>query len=297
MNVGQPHPFILQGLKKQTNHYKINYMHIAKKSVFALLISTFLNATAFAQKKIPDGISLLPADKSNVSIFIVLKDLPDQYFLFTIPEIFTGQSLKEGLFNADHTPWKINKHGAKRKLKTDKYQYQVKLKLLHTRNIYVVDWKITFTNNSTETLYDLAAFNCLTMDRAPIFKDTGMVRTWVKDQTGKTTSLSTIQKTQGPHQRTMQFYSAAGGITDLTKSNWINTWNVLSPATLSGNSVWIYSKDENWKIETRVNEQAAYFFNNWEADHGCIHASPLLARELKAGKTAVASGSFIFTNQ
>ena len=272
-------------------------MHIAKKSVFALLISTLLNATAFAQKKIPDGISLLPSDKSNVSIFIVLKDLPDQYFLFTMPEIFTGQSLKEGLFNADYTPWKVNKYGAKRKLKTDKYQYQVKLKLLHTSNSYVVDWKIFFINNSSETLYDLAAFNCLTMDRAPLFKDTGMVRTWVKDQTGKPTLLNTIQKSQGPNRRTMQFYSAAGGIGDLTKSNWINTWNVRSPATLSGNSVWLQSKDGNWKIETKVNEQVAYFFNNWEADHGCIHASPLLARELMAGKTAVASGSFIFTKQ
>ena len=272
-------------------------MHIAKKSVFTLLISTLINATAFAQKKIPDGISLLPADKSNVSIFIVLKDLPNQYFLFTMPEIFTGQSLKEGLFNADHIPWKVNKYGAKRKLKTDKYQYQVKLKLLHTRNSYVIDWKFFFTNNSSETLYDLAAFNCITMDRAPLFKDTGMVRTWVKDQTGKPTLLNTIQKSQGPNRRTMQFYSAVGGITDLTKSNWINTWNVLSPDTLSGNSIWIQSKDGNWKIETRVNEQAAYFFNNWEADHGCIHASPLLASELKAGKTAVASGSFIFTNQ
>ena len=272
-------------------------MHIAKKSVFTLLISTLLNATAFAQKKIPDGISLLPADKSNVSIFIVLKDLPNQYFLFTMPEIFTGQSLKEGLFNADHTPWKVNKYGAKRKLKTDKYQYQVKLKLLHTRNSYVVDWKIFFTNNSSETLYDLAAFNCITMDRAPLFKDIGMVRTWVKDQTGKPTLLNTIQKSQGPNRRTMQFYSAAGGIADLTKSNWINTWNVLSPAILSGHSVWIQSKDGNCKIETRVNEQVAYFFNNWEAGHGCINASPLLARELKAGKTAVVSGSFIFTNQ
>ncbi len=197
---------------------------MTKKSVFALLITILLNATAFGQKELSDGISLLPADKSNVSIFIVLKELPGQYFLFTMPEIFTGQSLKEGLFNADHTPWKVNKHGAKRKLKTDKYQYQVKLKLLHNGNSYVVDWKITFTNNSTEPLYDLAAFNCLTMDRAPLFKDTGMVRTWVKDETGKTTLLSTIQKTQGPNRRTMQFYRAAGGITDVTKSNWINTW-------------------------------------------------------------------------
>ena len=41
-------------------------MHITKKSVFALLISTLLNATALAQKEIPGGISLLPADKSNV---------------------------------------------------------------------------------------------------------------------------------------------------------------------------------------------------------------------------------------
>ena len=135
------------------------------------------------------------------------------------------------------------------------------------------------------------------MDRAPLFKDTGMVRTWVKDETGKTTLLSTIQKTQGPNRRTMQFYSAAGGIADVTKSNWINTWIILSPTTLSGNSVWLQSKDGNWKIETKVNERVAYFFNNWEAEHGCIHASPLLARELKSGKTAVASGSFIFTKQ
>lgn len=272
-------------------------MHIAKESVFVLLITILSNATAFAQKEIPRGISLLPADKSNVSIFIVLKDLPGQYFLYTVPEIFTGQSLKQGLFNADHTPWKVNKHGAKRKLKLGKYEYQVRLKLQHTGNSYVVNWKINFANNSTETLYDLTAFNCLTMDRAPLFKDTGMVRTWVKDKAGKPTLLNTIQKTQGPHRRTMQFYGAAGGIADLTKSNWINTWNVLSPDTLSGNSIWIKSKDGNWKIETTVNEQVAYFFNNWEPDHGCIHASPLLARELKAGKTAVASGSFIFTKK
>lgn len=51
-------------------------MHISKKSGFALLVTTFLNATSFAQKEHPAGISLLAADKSNVSIFIVLKDLP-----------------------------------------------------------------------------------------------------------------------------------------------------------------------------------------------------------------------------
>jgi hypothetical protein len=270
-------------------------MYIAKKRVFALLTAIAISATAFAQKQIHDGISLLPADKSNVSIFIVLKELPGQYFLFTVPEIFTGQSLKEGLFNGDYTPWKLNKHGAERKLQSGKYGYKIELKLHQVGERYSVNWKINFTNNSAETLYDLAAFNCLTMDRAPLFKDTGMVRTWVKDQAGKTTLLSNVQKTQGPNRRTMQFYHATGGIADLKKSNWINTWNVLSADTLSGHSVWIKSNDGNWKIETIVNEQVAYFFNNWEADHGCIHASPLLSRELRANKTASASGSFVFT--
>lgn len=122
-----------------------------------------------------------------------------------------------------------------------------------------------------------------------------MVRTWLKDRSGKPTSLNKIQKTQGPNRRTLQVYSAAGSIPDLTKKQLDNTWNVLSPDTLSGTTVWLQSKDGNWKIETRVNEQVACYLNNWEFDHGCIHALPLLAREFKANKTAWASGSFIFT--
>jgi len=127
-------------------------MQIAKKIVFALLTTILIGANTFAQKQVNDGISLLPADKSNVSIFIVLEDLPGQYFLYTVPEIFTGQSLKEGIFNGDHTPWKISKDGAERKLQSGKYGYNVKLKLQHEGNSFRVNWKINFTNNSAETL-------------------------------------------------------------------------------------------------------------------------------------------------
>ena len=50
----------------------------------------------------------MAADKSDVSVFIILKNLPKQRFLFTVPEIFTGVGLKEGLFNSDRQPWHLN---------------------------------------------------------------------------------------------------------------------------------------------------------------------------------------------
>lgn len=259
-------------------------------------IAILSNSSALSQQVIKPEIAFTPADRSNISIFITLKQLPNEYFLFTMPEIFTGKNLDQGLFNADLKPWFINGDYATRKVKNELYRYSVELMLNKKQNEYWLTWIIKFKNNSKYSLQDLAAFNCLTMDRAPLFKDTTMSRTWVKDESGKITLLKDIRKVKGEGRRTMQFYPVLGGI-DLEKSPWIKGWNVISPAMLSGNSVWLESIDGRWKIETVVDGQPAFFFNNWEPDHGCIHSSPLLAKELKPGETAVSSGRFRFTKK
>ena len=144
-------------------------------------------------------------------------------------------------------------------------------------------------------MYDVAAFNCWTMNFAPLFKDTKMERSWVYDLNGNKKSLKDVAKTQGPGRRTMQFYPAAGGIADLSKSGWIQQWDVASPETLAVKKISIVSTDGRWVFENWVNGKVAYFFNNWEEDHGCFHASPLMAKELKPGASAHASGNFKFT--
>lgn len=247
-----------------------------------------------AQNEIDRPISFQPADDSNISIFLVLKNLPEQYFLFTVPEIFTGQNLKSGLFNGDLKPWRIKGNYGTRSVRNAKYAYTVALYLGHKGAEHWMEWKIIFKNKSKESLHDLAAFNCLTMDRAPLFKDTEMLRTWANDQSGNPVLLQNIKKTSGDKRRTMQFYPVSEGI-DLAKSPWISGWNVNNNTLLSGKSVWLKSVDGTWKAETSVDGQPAFFFNNWEPDHGCIHSSPLLAKEVKPGETVTASGKFKFT--
>jgi hypothetical protein len=92
----------------------------------------------------------------------------------------------------------------------------------------------------------------------------------------------------------MQFYPSVEGI-DLSNSPWISQWAVISNQRLSGRQVSITSNDGQWLYENKVNGRVAYFFNNWEDDHGCFHASPLLASELKPGAIARAGGIFNFT--
>ena len=270
------------------------YKELQQNMMLILItICIFSSISGFSQKVVEPQISFKPADESNISIFIVLKELPNQYFLFTVPEIFTGKNLGKGLFNGDLKPWSINGNYGTRSVKNSKYSYTVELRLNEKENEYWLAWTIKFKNKSNLSLFDLAAFNCLTMDRALLFKDTTMSRTWAKDQFDKPILLKNIQKTSGNGRRTMQFYPVIGGI-DLAESPWINGWKVNATTMLSGNSVWLESIDGNWKIETIVDGQPAFFFNNWEADHGCIHSSPLLAKELKQGETATASGKFRF---
>ena len=259
-----------------------------------LLAAIFISSVACSQTKKQSGIHFLPADKSNVSIFIVLDELPKQFFLYTVPEIFTLQEVNEGLFNADLKPWSIKGNTAKRKVANKFFEYNVMMTLHEEANVSELRWTISFKNKSEFTLKDLNAFNCLTMDRAPMFKDTVMERTFVRNEAGKIIKLQDVERVTGNGRRTMQFYPAVGGVDDLAKIPWITGWNVTSPAKLSGKSMWVESLNGDWRVETTVNEQPAYFFNNWEPDHGCIHSSPLLSRELPAGQTAEASGSFKF---
>jgi hypothetical protein len=95
----------------------------------------------------------------------------------------------------------------------------------------------------------------------------------------------------------MQFYPAVGGVKDLSKLQWINQWDVNSAEMLSGKTVSIVSKDGTWVVNTKVDGKVAYFFNNFEKTHGCIHAAPLLSASLKPGKTAVSTGSINFIRQ
>ena len=270
-------------------------MIIFKHIITTVLCITF-SISMLSQSKWQKNIAFQPADDSNVSIFIVLKDLPKQYFLFTVPEIFMAENFEQGMFNGDLEPWTIKGNKAYRKVKKTDLSYWVNLSLHHENNISWMDWTIHFQNGSKDTIRNLAAFNCLTMDRAPLFKDTAMNRTWVKDAEGNTTILKNIKKTTGNGRRTMQFYPSVDGIEDLSTIPWLRDWRVTSPQKLSGNKIWVNSIDGNWKIETLTegNGQPAFFFNNWEHDHGCIHSSPLVSEKLLPGETASVSGKFRF---
>lgn len=252
--------------------------------------------SGFSQTEKKLDIAFQPADNSNVSIFIVLKDLPGQYFLFTVPEIFLAENFEKGIFNADLTPWRIKGNTAFRKVRKNQLTYWVNMSLHQKNNIYWLEWTINFQNKSKDTIRNLSAFNCLSMNYAPLFKDTSLTRTWVENPDGKTVSLKSVQKTTGEGRRTMQFYPSVNGIKDLSTIPWLRDWQVISPQKLGGNKMWLYSKDNRWQIETLTDGkgQPAFFFNNWEGDHGCIHSSPLIAETLGPGKTATASGKFKF---
>lgn len=276
------------------NFYKMNFWKF-------LVITVLVNygaTTAFSQiQSEKPAISFESADDSDVSIFIVLKDLPDQKFLFTIPEIFMAENFRNGVFNAELTPWRFKDNAIFRKGRGNRLAYRADMSAHQKDNVYWINWTINFENNSKDTIRNLSAFNCFTMHHAPLFKDTIMVNTWAKDANGDTICVKNIQKTTGNGRRHMQFYPSANGIKDLSTIPWLRDWQVISPQKLSGNSMWLYSPDKQWKIETLTEgkNQPAFFFNNFERDHGCIHSAPLVAQKLAPGEKTTVSGKFIFT--
>ena len=80
---------------------KMNFFK--KLNLWFLILIVGVSKSTLSQEKL--GIAFLPADESYVSIFIVLDELPEQYFLFTVPEIITSKNFKQGMFNADRKPW------------------------------------------------------------------------------------------------------------------------------------------------------------------------------------------------
>lgn len=230
----------------------------------------------------------------RVGILVKFDDMPNERFVLEIPEIFMLQKFRNGLSNYSNQQWVFTKQGGNMVLKDGPYHYSINLTKKLAKNSAGLAWKIAVTNNSDSSLYDLAAFNCWTMNTAPLFKDTKMERTFVNDISGKKLLLKDVAKTQGGGRRTMQFYPAKNGI-DLSKSAWLNNWLVIGPQTLTGDRMSVMAKDGSYLFENIVNGDVAFFFNNWEEDHGCIHASPNISKELKPGKTASASGIFQFT--
>ncbi|MFC3562647.1 hypothetical protein [Pedobacter jamesrossensis] len=242
------------------------------------------------------AIAMETADaQGRVAIAITLAEMPGQKFVLEIPELFTSKIGKGEHFNYSKQFWNYRQDGADMKLSDEKYTYEIHLDKVISKNAIGLKWKITFKNNSEETLEDLISFNCWTMNSAPLFKDVSMKRTYVLDSAGNKITLATVRKTQGSGRRNMQYYPVAKSKVNLSESPWIRNWNVISTQGLTGKCISIISTDSKWLFENKVDGKVAFFFNNFEDDHGCVHASPLLAKKLLPGKTGSASGIFKFT--
>lgn len=271
-------------------------MKLIKNALYLMLLVMLACNVTKAQRETKNVTISLDTVRveGRVGVLVNFSNMPKERFVLEIPEIFMLQKLKDGLSNYSNQQWNFTKEGGNMELTEGKYHYSINLKKQLLKNSEGLAWNIAVTNNSDSSLYDLAAFNCWTMNTSPLFKDTKMERTFVKDAEGRQIALKDVKKTQGGGRRTMQFYPAKNGI-DLSKSAWLNRWMVTGPQTLSGNEISVMAKDGSYLFENVVNGDVAFFFNNWEEDHGCIHASPIIARELNPGKTASTSGVFKFT--
>ncbi len=270
-----------------------------KNSLFVILIiQLFFPTYNFAQSNSKATAIILETTdaEGRAAIAVTVKDLLGQKFVLEIPELFTNKELKGELFNYSKQIWIHRKDGADMTLKDDKYEYTINLDKFKSRKTVGLKWAITFKNNTDENVTDLVAFNCWTMNFSPLFKDVEMKRTFVLDSAGNKISLNTVRKTKGDGRRTMQYYPAKESNVDLYESPWIKQWSVISNQQLSGNTISVLSTDAKWLFENKVKGKVAFFFNNWENDHGCVHASPLLSKKLSPGKSAKASGVFKFTS-
>lgn len=238
--------------------------------------------------------------KVRVDLSIKLDELPNQEFFFAFPEVFTVEGQEGGMGGVGSfglQNWELSDDKGTVSGEDKNYTYTINLKTVESTKKYTLQWELKFENRSDHTLVDLASFNCLGMKDAPLFQDIPMERTWVADKDGNKKKLKDVRKTQGPNRRTMQFYPVAGGIKDLSKSGWLQQWDVNSTEKLTGNTISIVSKDGKWIVNSVVDGPIAYFFNNFESTHGCIHASPLIARNLKPGESATITGSINFIRQ
>ena len=227
--------------------------------------------------------------KNMGPISFTLPEFPGQEFMLVFPEWFTSDRVN----SVTNFNWDLNPYSAVGAWDDGPYTAAITITLKKSEVQVELHWEYEFKNGSDTTVNSLSAFNCLNLNWAPLFKDLTMERTWVRDAKGREVSLKDIAKTQGEDRRTMQFYPVKGGI-DLNQFGLIARWQVNSPAQLTGNRVKVFSKDGKWQLETIVDGPVAYFFNNWEEDHGCVHAAPLF-HTIAPGESGVAKGRIIFT--
>ncbi|MBC7416863.1 MAG: hypothetical protein H7325_01740, partial [Pedobacter sp.] len=144
-----------------------------KKLIFFSLFSFILfPINNFAQVNKKDiSIALATTDaQGRVAIAVTISDLPGQKFVLEISELFTNRELKGELFNYSKQVWNYRSDGADMTLKDDKYEYTIKLDKFKSKNTVGLKWKISLKNNTKENVTDLIAFNCWTMNFAPLFK-------------------------------------------------------------------------------------------------------------------------------
>jgi hypothetical protein len=152
-----------------------------------------------------------------------------------------------------------------------------------------VEWEYQVSNRSGQDLAAAALFNCVNLVDAPAFRDLGMVRTWIRNGHTNTRQLSAVEKTKAP--RAIQFYPAKGGL-HLPDFERFMRYGATNLTVLEGDRIAVDSVDGKWTLESIVDGQAAYFFNNWESTHGCIHAAPLLG-DIQSGQSASSTGRLV----
>ena len=229
--------------------------------------------------------------KNMGPISFKLQRFPEQEFMLVFPEWFTSDELNT-LTNFD---WKLKPNMAVGSWESESYGSELIIRFEQSDQKVELKWEYEFRNSSNHSVTNLAAFNCLNLNWAPLFKDLAMERTWVRDEKGQEVFLKEVAKTQGEGKRTMQFYPATGGI-DLDQFRLIARWEVNSPEHLSGDRVKVISIDGRWLLETIVDGPVAYFFNNWEEDHGCVHSAPLFP-PIAPNSSVSVRGRIVFTKR
>lgn len=220
-------------------------------------------------------------------IRFALPEFPGNAFLLIFPEWLT---YREQNWHVRPT-WTTRRNEATAEWQSEQVELQLVLTLKSRRTGPSLEWTCEVTNRSGRDLTDAAVFNCFNLVEAPAFLDLDMTRTWVRRREKNTARLSEVRKTRG--ERTIQFYPAKGGL-NLPEFERFSRYGATSPEALDGDRIAIVSRDAKWTVESIVDGKVAYFFNNWESDHGCIHAAPLLGN-IPAGESAKATGRIRFS--
>jgi hypothetical protein len=214
-----------------------------------------------------------------------VQEFPDDIFLLIFPEWLTS---REKSWHVRPT-WKTEGSQAFAEWVSDGISVKLKMDYQQCKKQSALKWTYQVSNESEQDLTDVALFNCFNLVDAPMFVDREMTHTWIRKGEKNTVQLSTVKRTTA--SRTIQFYPAKGGLT-LPEFERFMRYGATSTQELAGDRIAVDSKDGNWTVESIVDGQVAYFFNNWEPTHGCIHAAPLLG-DIPTGKAAYGTGSIV----